>query len=214
MIIKNNCILSDFDYKDVKQQLHGGKNMNRLVEIIKQQEYTLETLLLCTPFESDSDRNLLENFEEKVFFDNDFYAYPNMTNQIKSIENEILEKEKNKNFSEEVTALKAKKREMELKIDNMKNFESIIKNCKFPEDIAYIRSFPGSGKTTYLHKLIYDNRDSIGSIIIDFKSFKPELMISGEDCKEEIFKTEDVDTSNTIVKLIFLLPRLFATPLL
>lgn len=179
--------------------------MNKLAEIIKEKEYTLETLLLCTPFESDSDRNLLGNFDEETFFNNGFYAEPNMSNQISIIDKEIAEKEKEKNAYEEINALKVQKKELELKIEAMERFESVIRTCKFSEDIAYIRSFPGSGKTTYLHKLIHDNRESHGSVVIDFKSFKPELMISGSDYKEDIFNTEDVDTSNTLIKFIFLL---------
>lgn len=179
--------------------------MNQLAEIIKKQEYTLETLMLCTPFESDSDRNLLGHFKEDDFFDNDFYAYPNMPEQINNIENEIKEKETDKNSSEEIESLKAQKKRLESKIENMKSFESIIRTCKFSEDIAYIRSYPGSGKTTYLHKLLHDYKESHSSVVVDFKSFKPEMMISGEDCKEAIFRTEDVDTKNTLVKLIFLL---------
>lgn len=90
--------------------------MNRLAEIIKQQEYTLETLLLCTPFESDSDRNLLGYFDEEAFFEKGFYADPNMSDQIKNIEKEIKEKEKEngKNSSEEIEALKAQREKLEL----------------------------------------------------------------------------------------------------
>lgn len=175
--------------------------MNRLKEIIQNKEYTLETILLCSPFESDSDRNLLGYFDEDLFFKGDFYAEPCIQKQIELIDKELVEN--NSNSKEET--LQAKKSELKSQLLTIKEFESIIKKCKFSDDISYIRSFPGSGKTTYLHKLIYDNKETHNSVVIDFKSFNPELLISNSDYKETIFKTDAVDTKDTLVKLIFLL---------
>lgn len=176
--------------------------MEKLRKVIEEKEYTLETLLLCTPFESDSDRNLMGNFDANLFFEGGFYTTPCLEEQIKLIEKEIIE---NSGKSKEIETLKAKKKELKTQLDSMCEFESIIKKCKFSEDMSYIRSFPGSGKTTYLHKLVYDNRKTHKSVVIDFKSFIPELMISNSDYKETIYKTDKVDTKDTLIKFTFLL---------
>lgn len=181
-------------------------SLEKLKQIIKEKEYSLETILLCTPFESDSDRNLLGHFHADLFFNSNFYAEPCLHKQIKLIDKEISECSYN---SRDVEILNNKKEELKSQIAAMSEFESIIKNCKFSDDISYIRSFPGSGKTTYLHKLIYDNKKTHTSIVVDFKSFNPELLISNSDYKERVFKTDDVNTEDTLVKFIFLLTDVF-----
>lgn len=184
----------------------GGWFMEKLKQVIREKEYSLETILLCTPFESDSDRNLLGYFNADLFFNGNFYTEPCLQKQIDLIDKEISECNNN---SRDVEILNNKKGELKSQIASMNEFESIIKKCKFSEDISYIRSFPGSGKTTYLHKLIYDNKKTHSSIVVDFKSFNSELLISNSDYKETIFKTDNVNTTDTLVKFIFLLTDVF-----
>ena len=181
--------------------------MEELIKIILDKKYTLETLLLCTPFENDSDRNLLGYFKPSLFFSNDFYAEPCIHIHINQISNEINDKMKNNgNFRgiTEINVLKETKAELEKKLDIIEEFNSVIETCMYSEDISYIRSFPGSGKTTYLHKLLFDFRNSHDSVIIDFKSFIPYLTLSGKACNK-IFRNKNVNMQNTLVKFIFLL---------
>lgn len=129
----------------------------------KKKQYSLDTCLLCTPYEKKFHRDFDGDLSEDVF-QQSIYVEPCLHEELISVQKEIeaitndinsLNPSKTiKQLNIEKEELLQRKIQLKKEIQNKADFEDKIKNLK-TEEIAFIRGSSGCGKSTYLNRLLY-----------------------------------------------------------
>lgn len=121
-------------------------------------------LLLATPFTGESEGNFSKNLTEDVFFNNNIYA-PVV---LGGVEEEIIES--NLSFD----------KDMQTELESLDNIHSRVK-------LIHIKGYAGSGKTTYVHHLVWDlqKEKALSLSFLDFEGeHKAEVPIYEELLKK------------------------------
>lgn len=176
-----------------------------ILKKIRERCFSLDTLLLCTPYEKKNSRDLDGMLSEEEF-NTEMFSKPRYEGEIKKIEEQILEKLNSTSDKERkyVNTLDVQKSQLSQIAKEVKDFENMLVKCHSSTSLAILTAYPGSGKTTYLHNFAFQHKGKIKCVFFDFTNHKEDLNLLGRDIKINIFKKID-DMHNTGYKFISML---------
>lgn len=155
----------------------------KIEEMFKHSKIDIKSLILFTPFDKRFMVHLPKNFQEHMtneLFLKEFYIHDVLKQEICDLKKQIDEIDKNTENSEknnEKLELQRKLSLAELELDKKNEFKKELQGeSLYP---FYIRGSSGSGKSTYMHHLLYTiKEEDSDSILLDFDLYNSSRNIS------------------------------------
>ncbi len=155
----------------------------RIEEMFKNSKIDIKSLILFTPFDKRFMVHLPKKFQEYMtneLFLKEFYIHDILKYEINDLKKQIDELDKNTDNNEkndEKLELQRKLSLAELELDKKNEFKKELQGeSLYP---FYIRGSSGSGKSTYMHHLLYEIKEEDNdSVLLDFDLYNSSRNIS------------------------------------